>query len=269
MWNPLKRKEPSPSSSSSAGAATPSMPLDRQVKALEAVVRRVLERHYGAFPLPPEELRMHVGTNVAPANTWHQGISSSTKVIEIFGESPAGPILDWGCGSGRTLTWLQAYPGWRENYVGCDLDAAAIEWLRSIGPFDVSVCEPDPPLPFEAGRFAGVFAFSVLTHIHPTKHRDWYAELHRVLRPGGTAFLTTQGDAVLANPLLNFKPRERAAYAADGSLYVEHEGYCKDAALVSEAFTRKALAGLFEVLDYKSPGYHAMDGFLVRRSDAR
>jgi SAM-dependent methyltransferase len=142
--------------------------LRKQVRQLEHIVAKLAACHYGDIPLPPEELRLHVGTNATVSNFLAQGLNSSRRVLEIFGEDPDGPILDWGCGSGRTARWLQAYLGWRENYVGCDVDVEAIAWLRQVGGFRAEVCGDMPPLPFGAATFFGVFAFSVLTHIPPS-----------------------------------------------------------------------------------------------------
>ena len=129
----------------------------------------------------------------------------------------------------------------------------------------MSVCGANPPLPYEAGRFAGVFAFSVLTHIHPTQHHAWYTELHRILRPRGIAYLTTQGTTVLSDQTLRFPEKVRTGFLENGSSWLEQEGHCKDAAFVDETFTRRALEGLFEIVEFHSPGYHNMDAFLVRR----
>jgi SAM-dependent methyltransferase len=227
------------------------------------VIEALTRRHYPAVPLPPEELRLHVGMNTTAANFQAQGINSSGRVLEVFGERPDGPVLDWGCGSGRTWRWLAAHPGWREHYRGCDVDREAIEWLGGAGEVRprVEVCGDLPPLPYRDGELAGAFAFSVLTHIHPDRHRVWYEELRRVLRPGGRAYLTTQGRPVL--PLLPEEARQELT--ARGWCYVRHEGHYKDAAVVTEAFTRQAVRGLFTVESYREEGYQNMDAFLLRR----
>ena len=51
----------------------------------------------------------------------------------------------------------------------------------------------EPPLPFEAGRFDVLYAFSVWTHLPPEAQARWLAEAGRVLRPGGLALITTLG----------------------------------------------------------------------------
>src|SRR3546814_3367260 len=60
-------------------------------------------------------------------------------------------LLDWGCGCGRVLLWLQAYPQWRSHYHGCDVDRQAIAWLASVGQKNVAPCGDLPPLPYPDG----------------------------------------------------------------------------------------------------------------------
>jgi len=241
---------------------------DREIAQLTSIVERLLKRHYHPMPLPPEALRLHVGTRTTAANFWAQGLASSTRVCEIFSETPSGPILDWGCGCGRTLRWLLAHPAWREQYRGCDVDADAVKWLAANTPCQISVCHDNPPLPYADASLAGLFSFSVLTHIPPEKHRAWYTEIRRVLRPGGLALLTVQGSDILKNPERYSVPSHMLrAFDSSGQAYIRHEGHYKDAALVNEAFTRSQLEGILAVESYAVGGYQNMDQFIVRRVD--
>lgn len=241
---------------------------EREIAQLTTIVDRLLRRHYHPMPLPPEELRLHVGTRTTAANFWAQGLASSTRVCDIFGEEPIGPVLDWGCGCGRTLRWLLSSPAWREHYRGCDVDAEAVEWLRQHTPSQVAVCQDNPPLPYEDASLAGLFSFSVLTHIPPEMHRAWYSEIRRVLRPGARALLTVQGSDILKNPARYSLPTDTLRdFDSSGQAYIRHEGHYKDAALVNEEFTRAQLEGIMAVESYEVGGYQNMDKFLVRRVD--
>jgi SAM-dependent methyltransferase len=231
------------------------------------VIEALIDRHYSGRPLPPPDLRLHVGMTDSAANWWAQGIDSSTRVLEVFGVSPSYPILDWGCGTGRTALWLQAYEAYRTHYHGCDVDADAIRWLREHGEPNVEVCQDSPPLPYPDARFGGLFAFSVLTHIRPERHRDWYVELRRVLRPGGIAYVTTHGAFIIKQFDAALPEPAKAEFSRTGHTYVEHEGHYKDASIVSEEFTRKAMDGLFVVESYRDAGYHNQDAYLLRRKD--
>ncbi|MFN2499546.1 MAG: methyltransferase domain-containing protein [Pyrinomonadaceae bacterium] len=121
--------------------------LRRELDQLAQVVTSLTQRYQNSLPLPPEELRLHVGMRTSAANFLAQGSNSSERVLEVFGQSPQKPMLDWGCGSGRTLRWLMAYPAWLEQYHGCDVDTAAIAWLKENGVDRVAVCNDNPPLP--------------------------------------------------------------------------------------------------------------------------
>ena len=255
-----------------AAAARDARALDRQMKDqakqiawLERLVTELLVEQRGFCILPPAELRMHVGARDSAANFWNQGRESSARVIEVFGEIPPGLMLDWGCGSGRTLYWLYAREAWRQAYRGCDVDAEAIRWLKKKPAITaVSVCQPEPPLPYADGQFAGLFSFSVLTHIPPGRHRAWYEELHRVLQPGGRAYVTVNGDSRATDPLA-FTPAEQDSFKRQGWLFTEHDGHYKGAAVVSRDFTQGALHGLFELERYGEAGYHQQDDMILRR----
>ena len=237
----------------------------KQIAWLEKLVTELLIEQRGDCLMPPAELRMHVGARSSKANFWNQGRESSARVIEVFGESPPGLVLDWGCGSGRTLYWLHGHEAWRRAYRGCDVDAEAIRWLRKRqGITAVQVCETEPPLPYGDGTFVGVFSFSVLTHIPPERHRAWYEELHRVLAPGGRAYVTVNGDSRAADQAA-FTAAEQALFAEQGWLWADREGHYKGAAVVSRAFTAKALDGLFELERYRDAGYHQQDDLILRR----
>jgi SAM-dependent methyltransferase len=246
-----------------AAWANASAEIQRERDQLYRVYETANRRHLGDVPLPNETLRMHVGARGTVANFLAQGANSSERVIATFGMEPDGRVLDWGCGSGRTWRWLQVFPAWRAAYHGCDVDGDAVQWLEERGVGTVRICNDDPPLPWPDGFFKYAFAFSVLTHIPPLQHRAWYEELSRVLQPGGRALLTTHGRDV-ADSIPDSSDVHRS-FEDNGHAYVVREGHYKDASLVSEFFTRNALAGLFNVISYQASGYQNMDAFLIER----
>ncbi len=232
--------------------------------AAEGICRALIERHYDGWPAPPAELRLHVGASDGLVNFWSKGISSSDAVVRAFGVDPGGPVLDWGCGSGRTLLWLRRYDAWRTHYTGCDVDAQAVAWLRSQGVDQVAVCGDSPPLPYDEATFVGLFGFSVLTHIPPERHRQWYEELRRILRPGGVAYVTTHG----AWEAGKATEAARRSFEAGGAAYDvhPHTNHYKDSSIVSADFTREAVRGLLDVVDYAEQGYLNQDAWTLRRA---
>ena len=239
---------------SSTGSGREIDDLKRQIGTLEYLFAKALTDFRGFCLLPPAELRMHVGTTPTAAKFWHQGSSSSGRVLEVFGEDPSGPVLDWGCGTGRTINWLFGRGSWASNYRGCDVDGEAIQWLHANGIQSVMLCQPEPPLPYPDGYFEGLFTFSVLSHIHPKQHAAWYREIHRILRPGGIAYVTVQGESVILTRK-SFTDEERQEYRRQGWCHSKRPGHYKDAAIVSEQFTREVLNDLFVVREYRAQGY--------------
>jgi SAM-dependent methyltransferase len=237
---------------------------DREIAALEQVVGRLMAER-GALPLPPPELRENVGRNVGVGNFLSQGLGSARRVLDVFGHDPGGPVLDWGCGSGRTLTWLRGSGSWTRHYRGCDVDEAAIAWLRRNGVAAVEVCADLPPLPYPDATFRGLFAFSVLTHIPPPDHAAWHAEIARVLKPGGRAYLTMHSDASMG-ATQSLSDEERGRYADQGWCWSERAGHYKHAALVRKDFTLAALPPTLELERYEPAGYHTMDVLIVRKA---
>ncbi|HET7489415.1 MAG TPA: class I SAM-dependent methyltransferase [Acidimicrobiales bacterium] len=116
-------------------------------------------------------------------------------------------VLDFGCGCGRILLWLEHLSRTAEVH-GCDVDARAVRWAADAFPWaKLVVNQPEPPLPYADGTFDLVYNHSVFTHLDE-EHQDlWLAELRRVTRPGGLLLLTVHGE----KPLTDFEVGSRGA----------------------------------------------------------
>ena len=104
-------------------------------------------------------------------------------------------VLEFGCASGRVLRHFLAQPP-EVDLWACDINGAHVDWVRrhlADARVKAFVNAPEPPLPIPDEALALVFAFSVFTHIDEAE-LAWLAELRRVLRPGGVAFLTVHTD---------------------------------------------------------------------------
>jgi SAM-dependent methyltransferase len=106
--------------------------------------------------------------------------------------------FDFGCSSGRVLRVLRAaYPETR--WRGCDPNRPAIEWAAGNLPgIDFSVSPQYPPLAVGDGEFDLVYAISIWSHFAPSLGARWFAEMHRLLRPGGHLVFTTHGPQSIA-----------------------------------------------------------------------
>jgi SAM-dependent methyltransferase len=106
-------------------------------------------------------------------------------------------ILDFGCGCGRMLLWME-HLGRARALHGTDIDAEAVAWCQANLPFaTVGVNQAEPPLPYPNATFDLVFNHSVFTHIDERRQDLWLTELQRVTRSDGLLVLSTHGEVAL------------------------------------------------------------------------
>ena len=103
--------------------------------------------------------------------------------------APPGPLLDAGCGLGA---YLAAASGFAPR-VGVDIVllqlVLARKRLRELGVTATLLAADVHRLPFRSGSFACATAADVIEHVDSPA--DVIAELSRVLRPAGRAFVST------------------------------------------------------------------------------
>jgi ABC-type polysaccharide/polyol phosphate transport system ATPase subunit/SAM-dependent methyltransferase len=238
---------------------------ERELDQAQRMLDTVTARHYAPVPLPPENVRARMSPRSSALNYFAQGLTVSEQAVALFGSEPHEPILEWGCGSGRSARWLTCYDGWVEQYGGCDSDDVAIAWVTENLPMlRFAVCAPEPPLPYEDGSFAGVFTFGTLTAVHPERHQAWWAELARILRPNGRAIALLQGPSLV--------PDGRAADGGFPSRDLGERGWAfianpgaRNAAFVTESHVRSSVDGALTVDEYRPRGHGPGDLYVLRR----
>jgi SAM-dependent methyltransferase len=160
-------------------------------------------------------------------------------------------ILDWGCGPGRVVRHLPQIMGRDCVIYGTDYNPRSIGWCREHLPGITFTLNPlTADLPYPDATFDLIYGISILTHLSESLHREWVAELGRVLRPGGLLLLTTQGRSYR----VKLTDRERDAFDR-GELVVRGrvtEGHRVFSAFQPPEYMRK-LWGDLTVVDHQEP----------------
>ena len=146
-------------------------------------------------PVPPKETWISEKFGKTPDEYLATGKRDLDQMTEILQQGGAaietlGHILEFGCGDGRMIRWLEPLAADREVW-GTDIDAGRIFWCKqNLGaPFRFITTTMLPHLPFEDRHFGFIYAGSVFTHIDDLADA-WFVELRRILRPGGRLFAT-------------------------------------------------------------------------------
>lgn len=163
-------------------------------RALRRVVRPREER-----PVPPSELIWRVTSSKDEHVFLESGRMSAREMreaVSLLGRplEDHQRILDFGCGCGRVLLWLDDLGRTGVDLIGTDIDADAVAWARENVPYARFILsEGLPPLDLADGSVDLVLNHSVFTHLDESHQDAWLSELRRVTKPGGTVLLTVHG----------------------------------------------------------------------------
>jgi ubiquinone/menaquinone biosynthesis C-methylase UbiE len=102
-------------------------------------------------------------------------------------------LLDYGCGAGDLMRVLAGL-GARAAFNGCDVSTgmlaeAARRWPAGQGTAPALVAQDGARTPFADGQFDIVTVSAVLHHVALPERPAIYAELGRVLKPGGRLYV--------------------------------------------------------------------------------
>lgn len=121
---------------------------------------------------------------------WFRGMRAVTAAL-LDPLCPPGArrlVLDAGCGTGANLTWLARYAG-GGRVVGMDVVSTALRFCRERHHPDLTQASVTD-LPFADRAFDLLTSFDVLGQVPGAQAEEQaMREIHRVLRPGGIAFI--------------------------------------------------------------------------------
>lgn len=145
--------------------------------------------------LPPPDVQHRFTGRQGRANL-RQAFDFYRFVSERLPPAGAGGryrVVDFGGGWGRILRlFLRELPA--EQLLLLDCLSDAIECARALRPpYAVVQNDTAPPLPMTTASADCCYAFSVFSHLSEAACSDWFAELSRVLVPGGKLVITTRG----------------------------------------------------------------------------
>ena len=123
---------------------------------------------------------------------------SGDMIVSALNRAGVAPIdnaryLDFGCSSGALVRNISAaFPGSRWH--GCDPVSESIAWAEvHIPDVEFYNSAQEPPLAYPDRFFSGAYAVSIWSHFSERAALAWFAEMHRLIAPGGFLAFTTHG----------------------------------------------------------------------------
>ncbi len=123
-------------------------------------------------------------TSIASDNPIHQRLLYAyVKACDFV----SGDLLEIGCGEGRGIEWLLPNI---QSYTAIDRNEHVIASLRQKFPQITLIQNSVPPFSgIENDKFDSLVTFQVIEHVEDDKL--FMDEVHRVLKPGGMAIIST------------------------------------------------------------------------------
>lgn len=144
---------------------------------------------------PPAHLRERVHGDADVESFWAVGQCAADDIMRALnGALHFHTVLDFGCGCGRVLPFMQAALS-DAQFHAVDIDEDAIRWVRGAHPHaQAQTTQGSPPLPYADASFDLIYAVSVWTHLDEDRQRAWLTEMRRVLKPGGVLVASLHGE---------------------------------------------------------------------------
>ncbi len=241
------------------------------------------------WPVPALEDREHYFPG-QDLDYWLSGLRDYKRMCQEL-EKVGSPlkkgdrIFDFGAASGRVLRHFLAQHPEPLELACADVNENHVAWVAQHLPqIEATQCHSIPSLPYEDNRFDLVSAFSVFTHMDEWE-TTWLAELRRILKPGGYAWLTVQTEQTWAtlNPdhflfqhLYNNRhilkegtvnaemfaapmPKDKVVFTFSNNVVYN------TCTFQSIEYCRRVWGRYFEVVDFLPRGSDFQDVFLLRK----
>ncbi len=144
-----------------------------------------------------------------------------------------GDLLELGCGEGRGVELLAPLA---KSYTGIDKIKSVTEALSNKYPSYKFSDGVFPPFPYEDNSYDTIVTFQVIEHVK--KDEEFIKEIHRVLKEGGKALITTPNIKMT----LSRNPWHEREYTAD-----QLEELCSR---YFKSVEMKGIAGNEKVMEY-------------------
>jgi SAM-dependent methyltransferase len=114
-------------------------------------------------------------------------------------------MLDYGCGAGDLMRVL-AGMGTKASFTGCDVSSGMLaevgrRWPAALGPAPATALQEGARTPFADNQFDIATISAVLHHVPVAERAAVYAELGRVVKPGGRIYVFEHNPR---NPLVRY-----------------------------------------------------------------
>jgi SAM-dependent methyltransferase len=132
-----------------------------------------------------------VGTEIGPVTEGPIDQSLLVAFVELVKRQSIDRVADVGCGTGRAAAFMSERG---LNVVGVDVSPTMLAIARNAHPgmrFEVGQLDG---LPFESGVLAGAVCWYSIIYTPPDRLAEAFAELARVLMPGGHLLLAFQAE---------------------------------------------------------------------------
>ena len=114
-------------------------------------------------------------------------------------------MLDYGCGAGDLMRVLAGI-GAKADFTGCDVSTGMLtevgrRWPQTFGVAPATAVQDGARTPFADGQFDVATISAVLHHVPVAERAAVYAELGRVVKPGGRIYVFEHNPR---NPLVRY-----------------------------------------------------------------